>query len=108
VTALQNDVKEMRKTLTADKAEEAVNTAIKDGKLAPALKEWGLDLYKADAKKFETFVGSAPVLTAPQLKTPKKDGEAGESLTEAQLAVCSQLGIKPEDMKKTLADEAKA
>jgi phage I-like protein len=33
VTALQNDVKEMRKTLTADKAEEAVNTAIKDGKL---------------------------------------------------------------------------
>jgi hypothetical protein len=48
------------------------------------------------------------VLTAPQLKTPKKDGAAGESLTEAQLAVCSQLGIKPEDMKKTLADEAKA
>ncbi|WP_167484083.1 phage protease [Mesorhizobium tamadayense] len=108
VTALQNDVKELQKTLTADKAEEAVNSAIKEGKLAPALKDWGLDLYKADPKKFETFAGSAPVLTTPQLKTPKKDGTAAEALTEAQLAVCSQLGIKPEDFKKTLADEAKA
>ncbi|RUY12034.1 hypothetical protein EOA25_04410 [Mesorhizobium sp. M2A.F.Ca.ET.040.01.1.1] len=107
VTALQNDVKELQKTLIGDKAEEAVNSAIKDGKLAPALKEWGLDLYKTDPKKFETFTGSAPVLTAPQLKTPRK-GEAGEELTEAQLAVCSQLGIKPEDMKKNLADQAKA
>ncbi|RWE48548.1 MAG: hypothetical protein EOS79_08420 [Mesorhizobium sp.] len=108
VTALQNDVKEMQKTLIGDKAEEAVNTAIKDGKLAPALKDWGLDLYKTDPKKFETFTGSAPVLTKTQLVTPNKTGAAGETLTEAQLAVCSQLGIKPEDMKKTLADQAKA
>ncbi|WP_292331281.1 phage protease [Mesorhizobium sp.] len=108
VTALQNDVKEMQKTLIGDKAEEAVNTAIKDGKLAPALKDWGLDLYKTDPKKFETFTGSAPVLTKTQLLTPNKTGAAGEALTEAQLAVCSQLGIKPEDMKKTLADQAKA
>lgn len=108
VTALQNDVKELQKTLIGDKAEEAVNSAIKDGKLAPALKEWGLDLYKTDPKKFETFTGSAPVLTAPQMKTPNKTGAAGEELTEAQLAVCSQLGIKPEDMKKNLAERAKA
>ncbi|TIV44718.1 MAG: hypothetical protein E5V96_14480 [Mesorhizobium sp.] len=108
VTALQNDVKEMQKTLIGDKAEEAVNTAIKDGKLSPALKDWGLDLYKTDPKKFETFTGSAPVLTKTQLLTPNKTGAAGEALTEAQLAVCSQLGIKPEDMKKTLADQAKA
>lgn len=108
VTALQNDVKELRKTLTADKAQEAVNTAIKDGKLAPALKEWGLDLYKADAKQFETFVGSAPVLTAPQLRTPNKTGATDEALDDAQLAVCSALGVSKADYQKTLKAEEEA
>ncbi|TIW26161.1 MAG: hypothetical protein E5V63_14795 [Mesorhizobium sp.] len=105
VTALQNDVKELQKTLIGDKAEDAVNTAIKDGKLAPALKDWGLDLYKTDPKKFETFTGSAPVLTAPQLKTPNKTGATDEALDDAQLAVCSALGVSKADYQKTLKAE---
>lgn len=108
VAALQGDVKKLKEDTLADKAEEAVNSAISQGKLAPALKEWGLDHYKTDPAKFATFVGSAPVLTAPQLKTPKKAGEPIADLTEAQIAVCSQLGISQDDFKKTLAAEAKA
>ncbi len=92
----------------ADKAEQAVASAIKDGKLVPALKQWGLDLYKADPAKFTAFCSSAPVLTAPQLQTPAKDPAGGGALDEAQLAVCRAMGIHPEAYKKTLADEAKA
>lgn len=108
VTELQTDIKKLREDLTNDKATEAVNSAIQQLKISPAQKPWALDYAKADLKAFETFVGSAPVLMTPQLKTPNKTGAADEALTEAQLAVCSQLGIKPEDYKKTLADKAKA
>lgn len=91
----------------ADKAEQAVASAIKDGKLVPALKQWGLDLYKADPAKFTAFCSSAPVLTAPQLQTPAKDPAGSATLDEAQVAVCKALGLSGEDLKKTLADEAK-
>jgi phage I-like protein len=107
VQQLQADVKALKDGALGDKAEVAVASAIKEGKLVPALKQWGLDLYKADPAKFETFVGSSPVLTAPQLKTPAKDPAAGETLDAEQLAVCSALGIDTEKFKKTLADEAK-
>ncbi|MEI9410718.1 phage protease [Mesorhizobium salmacidum] len=107
VTDLQTRLNTLEGTVSNDKAEEAVNSAMKAGKLIPALKDWGLNLFKADPTKFQEFVGSAPVLTSPQLQTPKKDGEAAE-LTEAQLAVCSAMGITADDFKKTLKAEAKA
>lgn len=107
VADLQSDLKKLREDLDNGKAEEAVNSALAKRKISPKQKEWALDYAKADLKAFETFVGNAPVLLEPQIKTPKK-GEAGEELNEAQLAVCSQLGIKPEDMKKNLAERAKA
>jgi phage I-like protein len=108
VTALQNDVKSMREEMTAGKAEEAVNSAIKDGKLAPALKDWGMDLAKRDIKQFETFVGSAPKLTSQQLTEPNKSKDAAPALDEAQLAVCRQLGLDPKDFAETLKEDEQA
>lgn len=109
VTQLQKDLKAVQDGLVGDKADEAVATAIKDGKLAPALKQWGLDLYKADAKQFETFVGSAPVLTSQQLtEKKKKDGEGADALDDAQLAVCKALGVDPKAYAATLKAEKDA
>lgn len=105
VTKLQDDLKKLNDTVVGDKAEEAVNTAIKDGKLAPALKDWGLDLFKVDAAKFATFVGSAPVLTGQQLKEPKRDANAPAQLDDAQLAAIAVMGVDPEAYRKTLAAE---
>ncbi|SDA39205.1 phage protease [Mesorhizobium qingshengii] len=104
VTELQTRLNKLESTVGDDKAEEAVNTAMKAGKLIPALKDWGLALFKSDPAKFETFVGSAPVLTDPQLRTPRK-GETVEALDEAQLAICSALGIAPAEYRKTIAAE---
>ncbi len=84
-----------------DKAEQAVASAIKDGKLVPALKQWGLDLYKADPAKFATFCGSAPVLTAPQLRVPATPPSAGGRLDGADMAVCQAMGLDPAKFAET-------
>ena len=106
VTELRDEVKQLRAETVDDKAKVAVEDAMKAGKLTPAMKDWGLDLYKKDQKAFETFVGNQPVLTAPQLKVPNKEAGKAETLDDTQLAVCRAVGIKPEDYRKTMAEEA--
>ncbi|OJF90639.1 hypothetical protein AX761_23355 [Rhizobium sp. 58] len=103
VTAMQADLNAI-KTRNADTdAEAAVGDAIKSGRLAPALKDWGLSLHKADPAKFTTFVGNAPVLTSAQRSTalPPAAGGATAGLDDADLAVMRQMGLTPEDMKKS-------
>jgi phage I-like protein len=76
VTALQNELAALQASLAADKAEALVTAAVQDGKLAPALKDWGLQLATADPQKFTAFTATAPVLTATQLGSKPK--EAGD------------------------------
>jgi len=106
VTALQDDLKKLRDDVISDKVAEAVNSAIDEGKIAPTLKDWATDYAKKDLESFKTFVGSAPVLTKPQLDARKRDANAGEALDEAQLAVCTAMGLTPEAYKKIIAAEA--
>lgn len=101
VAELQTRLNKLESTVVDDKAEEAVNSAMKAGKLIPALKDWGLSLFKADPNKFATFVGSAPVLTDPQLKTPNKK-EDGDTLSDSDLAVCTAMGLDPKKFAETL------
>lgn len=101
VTALQASVKALQDTVAVDKAETAVNSAITDGKLMPALKEWGVDLYRSNAAAFDAFISKSPVLTSAQraAATPadKKDG----ALDDSDLAVMRQLGVSVEEMTKS-------
>lgn len=102
VTELQGDLKKLREDLTADKATEAVNSAIEAGKIAPAQKDWALGYAKADLKAFDTFVGNAPVMTASQIRTAKKpDGENAE-LSDSDIAVCNAMGLDPKKFAETL------
>jgi phage I-like protein len=78
-------------------AETEVEKAIASGKLVPALKDWGLALCKSDPEKFKTYVGAAPTVLSSGRLAPQ--GAAAGDLTDAELAVCSQLGLKPEDFK---------
>lgn len=92
VTALQNDLAALQASLAADKAEALVTAAISGGKLAPALKDWGLQLATADPDKFTAFTATAPVLTATQLGSKPKD--AGDpDLSEADRQVMRQMGL---------------
>lgn len=105
VTELQAEVKKLSDSLVEDKAKDAVEAAMSAGKIAPALKDWALDLYRKDAKAFETFIGSAPALTAPQLKTPVKGANGEEALGDVDVAVCKALGVDPKKFRATVAAE---
>lgn len=108
VTALQNDLTALKASLNGDKAEAAVAAAIESGKLAPALKDWGLELAKADLAKFEAFAAASPTLTGTQLGNARKpETETTTDLDDADLQVMSQMGLSRDDMiaaKKGLSE----
>lgn len=108
VTALSTELKELRKEVSGNAAETAVGQAIKDGKLVPALRDWGIALFTADKAKFEEFVGSAPELTDRQLKPAAKPGEQTSALTAAQADAARLLGVDPKSYAETLKAEADA
>lgn len=83
VTALQSNLKELSDSISGDKAEAAVAAAIEQGKLAPALKDWGLKLAKSSLDEFEKFAASAPVLTNAQLGT-KPAGKVQSTTSDPQ------------------------
>ncbi|WP_170122053.1 phage protease [Breoghania corrubedonensis] len=96
VAAMMAEFKQLKDGIDSDKAETAVNSAIADGKLAPALKDWGLALHRTDPKQFATYVGAAPKLTGAQLGDRKKDA-AEPTLDDADQAVMRAMGISAED-----------
>jgi phage I-like protein len=108
VTALATELKDLRKEVSGNAADTAVGQAIKDGKLVPALRDWGIALFTADRSKFEEFVGSAPELTDRQLKPAAKPGEQTAALTAAQENAARLLGIDPKSYADTLKAEADA
>ncbi len=108
VTALSTELRELRKEVSGNAAETAVGKAIKDGKLVPALRDWGISLFTADKAKFEEFVGSAPELTDRQLKPVPKPGEQTAALTAAQENAARLLGVDPKSYGETLKAEADA
>lgn len=105
VSAMQADLKALQDQASTDKAEEAVSTAIREGRLTPAMKDWGLAYHRKDAVGFADFIGKAPVLTASQRAgTPppqKKEGELDGH--HAQMAAA--MGVDAAAYAKTLAEE---
>lgn len=105
--ALQTSFNTFRTGVEGEQATAKVEAAMTAGKLAPALKDWALELATADPAKFDTFVASQPVLLAPGGgggQPPK----GGDGLTGEELAACSMLGVSVEDFKKTRAEEEAA
>lgn len=88
---------------------ELVEAAVREGRVVPANRDWALGYAKADRKGFEAFLAAAPVVVTPGREVggapPRTKGAA---LDADQLALCKQLGVDPEDYKKTLDAEADA
>ena len=96
-TAMQAELKALSEKVSGNEAEAVVAAAIKDGKLAPALKDWGIALATKDPAGFQAFAASAPALTATQLGDGKKS-ETDADLSDTDLQVMSQMGLKRDDM----------
>lgn len=96
-SALQQRVAELEKQTASQKAEELVGLALKDGKLAPAQKEWAVAYALSDPKGFKAFMEKAPVVvpmgkTAFSASTQKKP--------EVDWKILKNQGVTEEDLKK--------
>lgn len=94
-TDLRDQLKALQDGTSDEKATEAVEQAIKDGKIPPANRAWALGSAKRDLADFNAFVAHQPTLTARQLttETPK----AGEPvLTDADLVAMQATGVSRE------------
>ncbi|MHC1792020.1 phage protease [Solidesulfovibrio sp.] len=104
--AVASRLKALETSLTTDKASAAVEAAMAAGKITPAGKDWALGYASKDLAGFEAYVAVAPAIVTPGKggangQPPKADGQMGE----ADLAVCSRLGLDPETYKKHLKKE---
>lgn len=110
VTALQTEVTNLKAEIVGDKATTAVDKAIEDGKLLPALRDWGLQLFKSDHAQFTAFIDKAPSLTTTQLGSKKTTASTdADGLTEADERVIQLMGVSREDfIKSRKAEQAAA
>lgn len=116
LSAVQGELATARTELAGLKAEKhtaevdkVVTAALTAGKLTPATEAWARSLGKSDLAALTAYVEAAPVVVKPgetQSGGKKPEGSGGTNLSDAQLAVCRQMGVSPEDYAKTLAAEA--
>ena len=79
-------------------AEALVDSAIADGKVAPANRDMYLALCRSEEGRtqFGEFVKTAPALVNTDA-SKGKDGQDKTSLTETELSMCRSMGIKEEE-----------
>ena len=109
LTALKTEVAELKNERIKDKAQVAVDEALKARKITAAQKDWALKLAQDDPESFKAFVAQAPEVVpgGEGLKTPQ--GAAGATgLTAAEQAVCKQMGVPAETFKTRRDDMAAA
>lgn len=99
---LVDQVKSLEAKLADRDAEEAVELALKQGKVAPAQRDWAKSYALKSPGDFQDFVAKAPQVV------PMGEVGGGGSVAlksnatpdEATLLVCKQLGISAEDIQK--------
>lgn len=82
-----------------EKKEALIVAALASATLAPVQRPWAESLSLA---QLTAFVESAKPMLPADRQAGAGDG-AGDSLTEVELAMCTRMGVSPEDYKKTKA-----
>lgn len=107
--ALQNEVAALRSSQTEREVGEVVTSALTSGKLLRAQEGWARELGKSNIAALRQYVETAqPIdaLNGTQTKGKPPAGQPEGELSEAELAMCAATGVRPEDFKKTRAENA--
>lgn len=110
--SVMNDLKTQVAALTSklaarDEADvnASITAALSDGRLLPAQEAWARDLGKTNVAALTSFLATAtPLAALTQSQTggkPPAKAEGEGDLTAEELAVCTNMGIAPEDFKKS-------
>lgn len=108
ITALRTELKELKTGLIDDEVTDLVTAALKSGVLLEGEKNWAVNLGKQNLELLKEHLQHAEPLAAlkgNQTRGKKPEGAEAEALDETALAVCKQMGINPDDYKKTLAEQ---
>ncbi|HVA80965.1 MAG TPA: phage protease [Candidatus Binataceae bacterium] len=93
----------MRAERARERAANAVDEALRAGKLVPAQREWAIAYCAADPAGFNSFVARQPAILGGATgfggEPPAAQGAAGAraQLGAAELAICAQLGVSAGD-----------
>ena len=106
IALLRSQVNELNTTIVTMRgdgakatAEQKVTLAIAAGKITPAQRPWALAYAAENPAKFDELMGVTPAILASGRRAP--EGNPEEVLSDEDIALCSQLNIKPEDFKAT-------
>lgn len=90
----------LKEKIERKEAEEAVQLALKEGKITAAQTDWAREYALKDADGFKKFMDKA-VAVVPQGKMALKDAPAENTKTDdVDMAILKNCGISEEDMKK--------
>lgn len=101
LTALQGQVAALEKDGRAREVGELVTAALSSGQLLPALKDWATDLGMKDPAQLKAYLENAPAIAAlsgTQTGGRKPNGDSSQ-LSEAEMAVCTRMGLDPAKFK---------
>lgn len=94
-------VKALEEKLADRDAEEAVELALKGGKITPAQRGWAKDYALKSPDGFKEFLEKAPqVVTMSEIAGGESLALKGGKPDEATMLVCKQLGVSAEDVQK--------
>lgn len=90
----------LKEKIEHKEAEEAVQLALKEGKITAAQTDWAREYALKDADGFKKFMDKA-VAVVPQGKMALKDAPADNTKTDdVDMAILKNCGISKEDMEK--------
>lgn len=97
------ELNQLRAQRGRERAERAVDEALRVGKLIPAQREWAISYCQADFKGFNEFIARQPAMlqAGEQLGSELAPRRAkAELLTASEIAICTQLGVPPDTFLK--------
>jgi len=102
VTALQIEVKTLRDQAAVRSRDELVATALSQGKITPAQREWAEGYALRDAEGFKTFVDKSPVIVpvGGAMTLPLSQPAGAGGIDESQRTINRALGISDEQFRK--------
>lgn len=95
----QAELMALKQRMAERDADEAVEKALKEGKITAAQSEWAKSYALKDMEGFKGFVDKAPVVV-PTGKLALKDAPVAPSSDEVDVAILKNLGVSMEDVKK--------
>jgi len=103
---VDGELKTVMNTQENARVETAVNAALTAGKITPASLAWAKDLCRTNPESFASFVANTQQVI-PMGEDSHNAAGGKSALTDEEVAVCSQLGLSPEDFLKAKNEEDK-